>query len=150
MKILFVLCIVPLSFTNALAQSADKVKDEVWNRELQYWEFVKNNDTAAYRTLWHDNFIGYPDTEKLTGKNNIANWITDAHGTKGRHYEFVLDKKIVNPFGDVVITFYDETDVWKNDNNEVVLKEVYKITHTWKKFGDTWLIIGGMSALKRK
>ena len=35
------------------------------------------------------------------------------------------------------ITFYEETDIWKNDKNGVVLKEVYKITHTWKKFGDT-------------
>ena len=150
MKCLIFLSIVLLCYTHITAQSVDTVKDEVWQRELQYWKFVKNNDTAAYRMLWHDNFVGYPETEKLTGKDKIANWITDAHNTKDRRYEFVLDKKMVNPFGDVVITFYDETDIWKNDKNEVVLKEVYKITHTWKKFGDTWLIIGGMSALKRK
>ena len=139
-----------LYYINASAQPADNIKNEVWERELLYWQFVRNNDTAGYRTLWHDNFVGYPETEKLTGKNKIANWITDVHNTKGRRYEFLLDKKMVNSFGDVVITFYEETDIWKNDKDEVVQQEVYKITHTWKKFGDTWLIIGGMSALKKK
>src|SRR4030095_2916602 len=150
MKYLLFLSIVLLFYTDISAQSAESAKNEVWKRELQYWQYVKNNDTAGYRTLWHDNFIGYPDTERLTGKDKIANWITDAYNSKGRHYGFLLDKKMVNPFDDVVITFYDETDIWKNDKDEVLLEEVYKITHTWKKFGDTWLIIGGMSALKRK
>jgi ketosteroid isomerase-like protein len=150
MKMLSIAFIVSLVYTSTSAQSSDHIRDEVWKRELQYWQFVKNNDTASYRTLWHDDFIGYPDTEILTGKNKIAKWISDAHNTKGRRYDFLLDKKLVNPFGDVVITFYDETDIWRNDKNEVISEEVYKITHTWKKFGDTWLIIGGMSALKRK
>jgi hypothetical protein len=57
---------------------------------------------------------------------------------------------VVNVFGDVAITFYDEEDIWKNNKNEVVSKEVYKITHTWKKIGDTWLIVGGMSAIKKQ
>ena len=146
---IFLLFIVTIC-TDISAQSAEILKDEVWQKELQYWQFVKNNDTAGYRTLWHDNFVGYPETEKLTGKDKISNWITDAYNTKGRHYSFLLDKKMVNPFDNVVITFYDETDIWKNDKGEVVLEEVYKITHTWKKFGDKWLIVGGMSALKRK
>ena len=94
--------------------------------------------------------MGYPEAERLTRKDKISNLITDAYNTKGRRNEFLLAKEMVNPFGDVVITFYDETDIWKNDKNEVVLEEVFKITHTWKRFGDTWLIIGGMCALKRK
>jgi ketosteroid isomerase-like protein len=150
MKTLLFMTIAFLLYINTSAQSSEKIKDEVWQRELQYWEYVKSNDTTGYRTLWHDNFLGYPDTERITGKDKIANWLKDMHSNKDRRYEFVLNKKIVNPFGDIVITFYDETDIWKNDKNEIVLQEAYRITHTWKKFGDTWLIIGGMSALKRK
>lgn len=150
MKAFFFLSIILLFYTDISAQSSETIKEEVWQRELQYWQYVKNNDTASYRKLWHDNFVGYPETDRLTGKDKISNWITDFYNTKGRHYEFSLDKKLVNPFGDVAITFYDDTDIWKNDKNEVVLEETYKITHTWKKFGDTWLIIGGMSALKSK
>ena len=139
------LFIVLIFVTDISAQSTEVLKDDVWQKELEYWRYVKNNDTAAYRKLWHDNFIGYPETERLTGKDKIANWVTDAHNTKGRHYEFLLVKKIVNPFGDVVITFYDETDTWTNDKNEVLVEQVFKITHTWKKFGDSWPIIGDPS-----
>lgn len=150
MKILLIVFLALLFHTNISAQSSDKTKDEVWQRELQYWKYVEQNDKANYLTLWHDDFIGYPDTDSLTRKNRIADWITDLHNKKDLHYEYKLVKKAVNPFGDVVITFYDETDMWKNDKNEIVSKETCKITHTWKKFGDKWLIIGGMSALKKK
>ncbi len=92
MKSLFFISIVLLFLTNISAQGTEKVKEEVWQKELQYWQYVKNNDTAGYRTLWHDNFIGYPETERITGKDKISNWITDAYNTKGRHYEFLLDK----------------------------------------------------------
>lgn len=150
MRLLLFFPIILFFCTKSSAQSDEKIKDEVWKKELEYWQFVKDNDTAGYLKLWHDNFIGYPETERLTGKDKISEWITEAHNKKGNHYEFVLEKKMVNPFGDVVITFYDETDIWKNDRNEVTFQEVYKVTHTWKKFGDNWLIIGGMSAAKRK
>jgi hypothetical protein len=150
MRTIFLVTAAFLFCTNTSAQSSEKIKETVWQRELQYWEYVKRNDTTGYRTLWHENFVGYPDSEKITGKDKIANWLKDMHSNKDLHYECVLDKKIVNPFDDVVITFYDETDIFKNNKNEIVLQEVYRITHTWKKFGDTWLIIGGMSALKKK
>ena len=90
MKPLLFLCIFFLFYTDISAQSAETVKDEVWERELQYWQFVKNNDTASYRKLWHDNFIGYPETERLTGKDKIANWITDSYNTPGRDRKSVV------------------------------------------------------------
>jgi hypothetical protein len=127
-----------------------QIKDEVWQRELQYWQYVQHNDKAGYITLWHEDFIGYPGSDSLVRKNKIADWINDIHNKKNLSYEYKLAKKGVNAFGDVVITFYDETDMWKNDKNEVVQKETFKITHTWKKYGDKWLIIGGMSATKRE
>jgi Domain of unknown function (DUF4440) len=150
MKLLLIAFIGILCQTNISAQSLEKTKDEVWQRELQYWKYVEQNDKANYLSLWHENFIGYPSTDSLTGKNHIADWIADLQNKKGLHYEYILVKKVVNPFGDVVITFYDELDIWKNEKNEAVSKETYKITHTWKKFGDNWLIIGGMSALKKE
>ena len=38
----------------------------------------------------------------------------------------------------------------KTNLNEIISREVCKITHTWKKFGNEWLIIGGMSAVIKK
>ncbi len=51
-------------------------------------------------------------------------------------------------FDDIVIVLYDATQIWTNDKNEVVEKETYKLTHTWKKTDKGWLIIGGMGAKK--
>lgn len=150
MRITLLLFVCTISYSSISAQISENIKEEVWRMELKYWHYVEKNDTAAYNALWHKNFIGYPDSDSLTGKDRIAGWITDVHNKKDLHYEFLLHKKLVNPFDDVVITFYDETDIWKDDKNEVASKEVYKITHTWKKFGDSWLIIGGMSALKNR
>lgn len=121
-----------------------QIADEVWQREIQYWDYVIKNDKEGYLTLWHKDFIGYPDS--ITRKNHIADWLADLHNNKELTYENNLFKKAVNPFGDVVVTFYDEEDISKNNQNEIVAREVYKITHTWKKFGNEWLIIGGMSA----
>ncbi|HTE34201.1 MAG TPA: nuclear transport factor 2 family protein [Chryseolinea sp.] len=149
MKNIQLIFLALLIYTTISAQSTDQVKDEVWQRELQYWKYVEQNDKVNYLTLWHNDFVGYPDSE-IVRKNKIADWINELHNRKGSHYEYSLSKKEVNVFGDVVITFYDESDIWKNDQNEVVAKETFKITHTWKKYGDKWLIIGGMSALKKE
>jgi hypothetical protein len=99
--------------------------------------------------LWHTSFIGYPGADTLT-KNTIGDWITGSHNKIDQFYEFRITKKAVNVFGDVAIVFYDDEDIWKNSKGEVVSRETYKIIHTWKKFTNTWLIIGGMSALKKE
>ncbi len=148
MKRLSITLLTLLFYVTAAAQSSNKTKEEVWQRELQYWKYVESNDVAGYLTLWHNSFIGYPGTDTLTRKN-IGDWITESHNKKDQRYEFKITKKAVNVFGDVAVVFYDDEDIWKNSKGEVVLKEVYKITHTWKRFGNTWLIIGGMSALKK-
>lgn len=147
-RILLTVILVLLFQVNTFSQSV-QIRDEVWQRELQYWQYVEHNDKAGYLTLWHEDFIGYPGSD-LVRKNKVADWINDLHNKKNLSYEYKLTKKGVNAFGDVVITFYDETDTWKNDKNEVVQQETFKITHTWKKYGDKWLIIGGMSATKRE
>jgi ketosteroid isomerase-like protein len=59
-----------------------------------------------------------------------------------------LTRHVENVFGDIVIVLYDATQVWKNDKGEVLEKSTFKLTHTWKKTGQGWLIIGGMGAKK--
>ena len=63
-------------------------------------------------------------------------------------FSYTLYKKAVNVIDDVVIVFYDIDEVWTNKENKVVRKETYKFTHIWKKYKDTWLILGGMAAKK--
>lgn len=146
-KISFVVLVFVIGCSTG--SSPEKIADEVWQREIQYWDYVIKNDKVGYLTLWHKDFIGYPESG-IIRKDRITDWLEKLHSKKGFYYENNLIKKAVNPFGDVVITFYDEEDIIKTNNNELVSKEVYKITHTWKKFGNEWLIIGGMSALIKK
>ena len=129
--------------------SVKQIENEVWQREMQCGNYVKNNDLQGYLTLWHNNFIGYSGSDTLTRKN-IGSWINESNNKKDQRYEFKITKKAVNVFGDVAVVFYDVEDTWMNSKDEVVLKEIYKITHTWKKFDKNWLIIGGMSALKKQ
>jgi ketosteroid isomerase-like protein len=60
-------------------------------------------------------------------------------------FRYELKRKAVNVFGDIAMVFYDATQIWSNDKNEVK-KNTYKLTHTWRKTDKGWLIIGGMGA----
>ena len=148
MKILPLLVLSFVIYTSVAAQTTEQIKNEVWQRELQYWKYVEKNDTTGYKTLWHKDFIGYPGND-IADKSHIADWIAELFKDKNLKYSHTLHKKAVNVVDDVVMTFYDEDDILTNKNTEAVTKDTYKITHTWKKFGDTWLIIGGMAGYKQ-
>lgn len=137
-----------LASITASAQSKEQMMNEVWQREIQYWQLVEKDDTTAYKTLWHEDFIGYPGND-TSNKSHIAYWIGDLFKDKDVKYTVDIHKKAVNLVDNVVMTFYDEDDVFTNTKTSAVIKETYKITHTWKKFGNTWLIIGGMDGYKK-
>jgi ketosteroid isomerase-like protein len=62
-------------------RSADEKK--VWSLEDAYWQYVKANDFEHYRTLWHEDFLGWPySSPEPAGKEQITEWIT-AHTSKG-------------------------------------------------------------------
>ncbi len=149
MKALLIFLSGLLLQVSAFAQSNENIQDEIWQKEIQYWKYVAANDTAGYKTLWHDKFLGYPDSV-ITDKSKIAGWVPEMHNKKDLHYEYRLVKKAVNVFDDVAVVFYDEDDIFRNGMGEIVSTETFKITHTWKKYGNVWLIIGGMSASLKK
>ena len=140
--------------TDERPQPVDQValkdfKDQAWHMEELYWQHVQNNDTAAYKKLWHDDFIGYPSFgDGTAGKSKIAVWIPELHADTSRTFSYKLYKKAVNAIDDVVIVFYDADEIWTDRDNQVVKVVTTKFTHTWKKYGDTWLILGGMAAEK--
>ncbi len=131
-----------------VTQTDDPIKSEIWQQEENYWKYVKNNDLKAYITLWDDKFIGYPSDNSIAGKDRITDWITNMYKDKSRRFGYELTRKVENVFGDIAIALYDVTEIWTNEKNEVIEKETFKITHTWKKTDKGWLIIGGMGAKK--
>jgi catechol 2,3-dioxygenase-like lactoylglutathione lyase family enzyme/ketosteroid isomerase-like protein len=139
-----------VEINNAAGNSAsvEQTKNEVWQLEENYWKYVKTNDLKSYLTLWDENFIGYPSTNIIGNKDHITDWIADMYkNNKGMTFNYELTRKAENVFGDIVMVFYDATQIWTNDKNEVK-KNTYKLTHTWRKTGNGWLIIGGMGANK--
>jgi ketosteroid isomerase-like protein/catechol 2,3-dioxygenase-like lactoylglutathione lyase family enzyme len=130
------------------AASTEQIKNEIWQLEKNYWKYVKAKDFKSYINLWDDNFIGYPSTNKIGGKDHITDWITEMFKGRKDNFNYELTRHVENVFGDIVIVLYDATQIWKNDKGEVLEKSTFKLTHTWKKTGQGWLIIGGMGAKK--
>lgn len=126
-----------------------EMEDEAWHMEEMYWQYVQNIDTVPYKTLWHEDFIGYPGFgDGVADKSKIASWIPDLHKDSDLKYSYTLYKKASNAIEDVVIVFYDTDFLWTDKDNQVVRKETRKFTHTWKKLDGKWLILGGMAAMK--
>lgn len=124
------------------------IKDAVWKLEEDYWVYVKNKDFKSYLTLWDDQFIGYPSTNKIGGKANITDWITEMYKDKSRRFDYTLSRQVENVFGDIVIVLYDATQIWTNEKGELLEKTTFKLTHTWKLTDKGWQIIGGMGSKK--
>jgi predicted small secreted protein len=128
-----------------------ELEDEVWHMEELYWEYAQNNDTVTYRTLWHEDFMGYPGfAEEVADISRIGIWIPELHKDPDLKFSYTLRKKGSNAIGDVVMVFYDTDYFWKNNQNEIVRRQTFKFTHTWKKVDEKWLILGGMAALKNQ
>ncbi len=128
----------------------DSAKDEqnIWNLEKAYWEYVKANDLEKYRALWHDDFVGWPlvNSEPVR-KDHITDWMkgNTARGLKLQAYS--LDQLALKVTDNTAINHYRIKLNWaKIDNGEAVRTDALRITHTWIRTGDTWTILGGMSA----
>jgi hypothetical protein len=129
--------------------SKSEMEDEAWHMEELYWEYVQNIDTVTYKTLWHEDFIGYPGFgDGVADKSKIDSWIPDLHKDPELKYSYKLYRKASNAIEDVVMVFYDADFLWTDKDNQVVRKEKRKFTHTWKKVDGKWLILGGMAAMK--
>lgn len=129
----------------------ENIENQAWQMEEQYWDYVEKIDTAAYRKLWHDDFIGYPSFgDGVSNKSKITAWIPELHQDSSLTFSYKLYKRAVNAIDDVVIVFYDADEIWTDKENKIVRKETYKFTHTWKKYKDNWVILGGMAAKKNQ
>ena len=133
----------------ATAFARDSAKDEaqVWSLEKAYWEYVKANDLEKYRTLWNENFLGWPYISSApTRKDHITDWIT-ANTSKGvKLQSYAIEPLAIQVTGDVAINHYRINAAWTNGEGGKVRTDRLRITHTWIRTGGTWQIIDGMSS----
>jgi hypothetical protein len=118
---------------------------QVWEREAEYWRYVKAGNVDDYVALWHDKFIGWPcGQDHPKRKASIGDWVREV---RDKHIKISVDltQEGAEDFGTVVVVHYRFTrvDTYLDGRSEGQGKES-KITHTWMKQGNRWLIIGGM------
>src|SRR6185369_6687898 len=95
--------------------------------------------------LWHEKFIGWPcGQQHPMGKASIGNWVKEVRD-KGLKVSVDLTHEGAQDFGDIVVVHYSFTrvDTYPDGHAEGQGRRS-KITHTWMRVGDTWLIVGGM------
>ena len=141
---------IPLLLVVVMAefgQSATNYEAQVWSLEKAYWEYVKANELEKYRTLWHEDFLGWPlVSPSPIGKEHITDWIT-ANTSKGlKLRSYAIEQLAIHVTGDVAINHYRIKTNWATNETAKVRTDALRITHTWIRTHGTWQIIGGMSA----
>ena len=131
----------------ALAQDSAKDETQVWQLEKAYWEYVKGNDLEKYRTLWHEDFVGWPFISAgPVRKDHITDWIT-ANTSKGiKLQSYSIEQPAIQITGQIAVNYYRINATWANGEGAQIRTDRFRITHTWIRSGSTWQIIGGMSA----
>ena len=109
--------------------------------------YAKAGDLERYRALWADGFRGWPsDRLHPVAKAAVTAWIEKMRRQKIR-FTYTLTREGAADFGDVVVVYYRAETLSEFPDGHVEGRgEVSRMTHTWRRFGDAWRIIGGMSA----
>jgi ketosteroid isomerase-like protein len=139
--VLSLLLVIPLT----VAQQSSN-EDKVWSSEEAYWQYVKANDLESYRSLWREDFLGWPfSSPEPARKVQITKWIT-AHTDKGESLDsYHLERLPVQVSGDIATTTYRVQATWLGKGKTQT--DSVRIIHTWHRESDgTWKIISGMSA----
>jgi Domain of unknown function (DUF4440) len=119
--------------------------EAVWGREELYWRSVQAGDVDNYRALWDDGFRGWPcKAQQPATKATITDWVRDIRDQKVK-FSYSLTREGAADFGDIVVIYYQTPMIKEYPDGRVVDRDrVFKFTHTWRKAGKTWQIIGGM------
>ena len=132
-RVLRFVVIAVLAVSSARTTRAQVSEDEqaLWKLEQDYWRYVQENDLAAYSTLWHEHFLGWPSVSPVpVHKDHITDWIT-AQTSKGLKFVSVDFKwAAIQVTGDIAVTCYWRTFRWvdKDGNGRT---HGTRIMHTW-------------------
>jgi ketosteroid isomerase-like protein len=146
-RILAVVCLFLLLTSVLLSAQASADADAVWALEKDYWRYVQANDLEKYRTLWHEDFLGWPSVSpEPRRKDHITDWITAHTSIADRLKTYDLERLTVQVTGDLATTTYRVRATW-SDKKGADNTSTTRIIHTWIRATDGgWKIISGMSA----
>jgi ketosteroid isomerase-like protein len=119
---------------------------QVWGREETYWELTAAGDVDRFMTLWDDRFVEWPDAEETPitvsePRPGVADWSEDA---RSNEFSYTLDPLAIAVSGNVGVTYYRVRTAIRAEDGEETAE--YRTAHTWRKTGEEWKLVGGMSA----
>jgi len=136
--------VIPLFYSSV---SAQVLEEEVWRMEESYWEIVQARDFEGYLRLWHQDFVGWQCAEpEPGGVDHIGDWVKDLRDERVE-VSYELRREAVQSFGAAAVVHYAVRWTFEYPDGRIEGDETWrKITHTWIKAEDKWLIAGGMCA----
>jgi ketosteroid isomerase-like protein len=138
-------CLLLAAVAAAQTKEVTAAEKEVWQLEEDYWKYAQAFDLESYRTLWHEEFVGWPRSEAVpVGKSGITGWLERRKNT-GHALRYKLERRAVREIEGAVVAHYTVHVEWAAKDGKAE-SEVSRITHTWVKSGGRWKIITGMSA----
>ena len=133
------------SATPAMCATDAAAEKAVWAMEETYWKTLESSDLQGYVNLWHKDFLGWPrDRDLPVGKDGIEEG-TRRKMAEGRVVSHEILSKAVRVVGTIGITQYAVRAVRVSTQGDTATF-VSRVTHTWVRTGNTWKIVGGMSA----
>lgn len=118
---------------------------QVWSMEEKYWEFMKALDRDGYVSLWDESFVGWPYPLPDPIRKDVIRLDPFSLLQGGTVKNVQLEPKAVQVFDDVAVVYY--IVVFTNEKKDGSIEvQGLRITHTWRRTKQGWLIISGMSA----
>lgn len=119
-------------------------EEEVWSLEEDYILFFGKANHDAILSLYHSQFLGWPDSESHpVGKKRAAEFLEEKY-PEPTQAVFKIKREGIRIVEGVVITHYLLNLSWIDDEGAEQTRES-RLTHTWVKEDSKWKILGGMS-----
>jgi hypothetical protein len=133
-----------LVWMSAFAFGAAMGKDEaeVWAQEENYWKYLQAGDVTGYLKLWDEGFRGWPCALlEPAGKSAVGKMVEDVRDGKLK-VTYELKYQGAARYPGLVVVHYGVVQTLERGGVGTPMR--IKITHTWKRFGKQWKIVGGM------
>lgn len=122
-------------------------EEQIWDREVEYWECIKASDLVGFEALWHEAGVGWPNGQSQPQQKDGIVAVTaatlDALQLDSREVE--LNRLSIHVVGDIGITYIEvHARAITKAGAPIEIRE--RSTHTWLKADGVWKIVAGMSA----
>ena len=144
--IIFLIISIPLLTDQDVIAQITPDEKLVWQLENSYYQYAKENNTAAYLSLFHEDVIGWPASNpEPKGKDQVSQWISLIHAVPSEEWNYELRLHRIKSFDNVVIVHYSLREFFiSSESGNETKSSTYKISHTWLFDNEKWQIIGGM------